>query len=86
MFFELLFNMLEGTNKGAKSYNIVMGTLMGKAKGYDKEQKLQQKLKDIKFKKSLDKAKEENKDLDTSDFDESIDSADEATKESQDSK
>ena len=89
MFFELLFNLLEGSNKGAKSYNVVMGTLVTMSKSFDKEKKLEQKIKDLKFNKTLAKAKLENAELDTSDFDKEIEAADaeiEANKESKDSK
>ncbi len=89
MFFEFLFNLLESGNNFAKAGNICSKTCIHMAKGFDKEKRLEQKLKNIAFDKKLAKAKLENKELDTSDFDDSIDEADkeiESNKESQDSK
>ena len=86
LFFEFIYNVLDLGNNFAKAGNICSKTCIHMAKGFDREKRLEQKLKDITFSKKLAKAKAANEELDTSDFDESIDSADEATKESQDSK
>ncbi len=82
MFFEMLTNLLESGNNLAKAGNICSKTCVHMARGFDREKRLEQKLKNITFDKKLAKAKEENKELDTSDFDSSLEEADEATKDS----